>query len=218
MLWIETKTLDEAKSLYDRMWGLELHEAEGVTIGRVRGEGLYEDGVFWSEAIAKLMNDPPARLDMAIRYLPLPGAFHQAARALRAIVRERRKQKADYGPELRQLFHLAAILSFSVDYAPRLKQPGYNVFAHVPFAEFQSMSLTWDILGCDQLRLLTKTDRRWMIEAWGEPPIHMTAHDKYQRVWERYEDVLIADDRNRKDSLGAELRGMLTEFKRAAGP
>lgn len=195
MLWIETKTPEDAKFLYERMWGVELREGDGVTQLRVRGEGLSEKGEFWGDAIAKLKDDPKARLDMAFRHLPLPGAFHQAAVALRSIIRDKRKQKSDYLSELTQLYHLAAILSFSIPYAPRLKQPGYNVFACVPFAEFQRMSLTWQTLGCEKLDLLSKTDRRWMFEAWGEPPCHTTAHEKYQSLWDRYEDMLIAEDR-----------------------
>lgn len=209
MLWIETKTADEARALYEGMWGIEVHDADGVTTARVRGDGLQEGNVFWGDAIAKLKDDPQARLTMAIRHLPLPGAFHQAGRALRAIMRGKRKQKEDYASELHQLYHLAAMLSFGIAYAPRLKQPGYNVFAHVPFSEFQAMSLTWGALGCEQLPLLAKTDRRWMIEAWGEPPVHTTAHDKYRSVWDRYEDVLIAEQQERDERLIAELRELM---------
>lgn len=198
MLWIETKTPEDAKLLYDRMWGVEMREVEGVAQLRGRGESLSEDGEFWGDTIAKLKDDPKARLNMAIRHLPLPGAFHQAAVALRTIIRDKRKQKSDYSSELGQLYHLAAILSFAIPYAPHLKQPGYNVFARVPFAEFQTMSLTWQTLGCEKLDLLSKTDRRWMVGAWGAPTVHTTAHEKYLNVWKWYEDMLIAEDRSNR--------------------
>jgi len=83
---------------------------------------------------------------MAKRHLPLPGAFWQAAIALRDIIRQARKQKIDYLPALEELYRLAVIDSFCLPYAPRLQQPGYNVMARVPFSEFESMSLTWEHL------------------------------------------------------------------------
>lgn len=130
---------------------------------------------------------------MAMRHLPLPGAFHQAAVSLRAIIREKRKQKTEYEPYLIPLYHLAAILSFCIPYAARLKQPGYNVFARVPFSEFSRMSLAWNALGYEKLNLLTKMDRKWMVAAWGEPKIHTTAHEKYLPIWNQYEDLLIKE-------------------------
>jgi hypothetical protein len=44
------------------------------------------------------------------------------------------------------------------------------------------------------LELLTKTDCRWMREAWGHPPVHTTAHHQYYEVWQRYEDILIKEN------------------------
>jgi hypothetical protein len=49
----------------------------------VRGEGLSENGEFWGDAIRRLKDNAQERLNMAKRHLPLPGAFWQAAIALR---------------------------------------------------------------------------------------------------------------------------------------
>jgi len=73
------------------------------------------------------------------------------------------------------------------------------VLARIPFSEFESMSLTWNALGCEELELLTKRDRCWMREAWGEPPAHSTAHQKYIDIWNRYEDLLIKENIPRLD-------------------
>jgi hypothetical protein len=193
MLWIESKTPEDARRIHDRLWGVENHESDGQTLFRARGEGLYEGGEFWADTIAGLKDRPRERLALAMRHLPVPAAFTEAAAALRAIIREKRKQKTDCESELRQLHFLAAIQSFCIPYAPRLRQPGYNVLARVPFAEFQAMPLTWESLGCDRLALLSKTDRKWMVEAWGEPPVHTTAHEKHRLVWDRYEDMLLTE-------------------------
>jgi hypothetical protein len=196
MIWIETRTPEEARQIQERMWGIELRESAGGAEYRVRGDGLHENDEFWSDAIGKLKDDPYERLNMAKRHLPFPGAFREAAISLRAIIRRNRKQKTDCRSALEELYYLAAIWSFYVPYAPRLQQPGYNVLARVPFLEFESMSLTWATLGYEKLELLTKTDRGWMREAWGEPQIHTTAHREYRALWDSYEDILIEETRS----------------------
>lgn len=198
MLWIETRTPEDARHLQERMWGMELRETASGAEYRVRGDGLYEKGEFWANAIGKLKDAPLERLSMAKRHLPLPGAFRDAAISLRAIIRQSRRQKTDCSPALEELYRLAAICSFHLPYAPRLQQPGYNVLARVPFSEFESMALTWQTLGHEKLELLIKTDRGWMREAWGEPQTHTTAHQKYRDVWDRYEDILIEEAARRE--------------------
>lgn len=208
MLWIETQTKDEAKEIQERLWAIDAREMRGHTEYRVNGQGLCEKGEFWADAIRKLINDPEERLKMAKRHLPAPAAFREAALALRAIIRECRKQKTDFSAALTDLYRLAAIWSFYIDYAPRLKQPGYNVLARVPFKEFEAMSLEWETLGWEKLDLLTKTDRNWMREAWGEAPTHTTAYDKYRDVWERYENILITEESDRNSKFGRTLRSL----------
>jgi hypothetical protein len=78
--------------------------------------------------------------------------------------------------------------------------------ARVPFSEFESMSLTWETLGYEEMTFLTKTDLGWMREAWGEPPIHTTANLKYHDVWGRYENILIEEDQSRWQELSQLLR------------
>jgi hypothetical protein len=113
MLWIETRTPEETKQLFERMWGLELREKSGgVETYRVRGEGLSENGEFWGDAIRRLKDNAQERLNMAKRHLPLPGAFWQAAIALRDIIRQARKQKTDYLPALEELSGLRQLTAF----------------------------------------------------------------------------------------------------------
>jgi hypothetical protein len=196
MFWKDTKTPEEAKSLRDRMWGLERTAYnDGRIEWRVRGEGLYQNGEFWFDAIRKVRAWPHERLRMAEEHLPLPAAFQEAAVALRAIVRAHRVSGGEYGEELERLHKLAAIWSFYIPYAPRLQQPGGNVMERVPFAEFLAMDLSWNTIGCDRLSLLAKIDRRLMVTAWGEPKAHTTAHAQYQSVWDRYEDLLLGERR-----------------------
>ena len=138
MLWIETKTIDDAKQVYERTWGIVSHKTASGVEFNVRGENLFEDGVFWADAIKKIRNDPYDRLALAKRNLPLPAAFRETAISLRAIIRHQRKQMLDYGNPLKMLYRWAAIWSFYIPYAPRIKRRGYDVMARIPFSEFES--------------------------------------------------------------------------------
>jgi hypothetical protein len=193
MLWKDTKTAEDAKALYDGMWGLVKTVTTNRIEWRVRGDGLYRDGEFWFDAIRKARVDPIVRLSIAEEHLPLPGAFQEAAVSLRALIRRQRSSGEGYLAELEHLHSLAAIWSFCVPFASRLQQPGYNVMARVPFAEFKTMDLTWNTIGCEKLTLLAKTDRRLMLATWGAPCTNATAHDLYRSIWDRYEDMVIGE-------------------------
>ena len=52
-------------------------------------------GVFWADYIKTLRDDPEGRLVVARDYLPLPAAFREAAVALRALIRGKRKEGLD---------------------------------------------------------------------------------------------------------------------------
>jgi len=58
----------------------------------------------------------------------------------------------------------------------------------------EELPLSRSLFQYEKLDLLSKTDRRWMVEAWGEAPAHTTANERYRDVWDRYEDILIRED------------------------
>ena len=93
MLWTETATQEQANERYRRMWGTTFTETPEGLIGKVNGEGLSEGELFWADAIKGTQADPAARFAMAKRHLPLPTAFREAAIALRAMIRAKRKAR-----------------------------------------------------------------------------------------------------------------------------
>jgi hypothetical protein len=68
-----------------------------------------QSGDFWADRIKALRGEPVKRLALAIENLPLPASFREAAIATRALIRDKRKQKAEYDEELVLLYWLAAI-------------------------------------------------------------------------------------------------------------
>ena len=153
-------------------------------------------GEFWVDQIKNLRCDPEKRLTMALEHLPLPHAFKEAAVAVRAIIRERRKSKEAFEQYVTWLYWLAASRSFMVPYSERLREPGYNVMESVPGYVIRSLNFDYSTVGHEKLDLLNNTDRKWLVECWGEPEKHSTLNALHRDVWNEYEEKLIAKRRN----------------------
>lgn len=128
---------------------------------------------------------PEARLQNARKSMPLPAAFKEAAIALRALVRERRKQKQDYTDLLSELHRTAAQENFlgSTLYLEEIQEPGYNVAASIPREIWESLDIPYHEIGYEELDLLNKTDKKWLVETWGDPARHRSARQLHAEVW-----------------------------------
>ncbi len=174
---------------------LETHADTKVTV-RVRTfwkslEKVSEADDFWTDRLKQFSEEPQKRLRIALDNLPLPAAFKEAVLALRSMIRTKRKKKEDYAEELDVLYWLAVVRSFMLEYAPRLRQPGFNVFESIPAERIQTLPFSYQEMGYAKLALLNKTDCKWLAEAWGEPRTHMTLHALHQPVWDEYETKLV---------------------------
>ena len=205
MLWIETKTDDDARRRGEAQWTpVWAENGDGSATASVPGPEKV-DGQFWGDAIKEVQDDPAARLAMAERQLPLPGAFSQMAVARRAIIRQLKKEGKPFGDELRQLHYWAALSSWSVPYSEVLREPGFNVLESTPYAKLANLDLTYGVIGCDELLGLNKTDRKMMRDAWGEPKAHTTAHALYGELWREQESKLAAVRNKRRADIMNEI-------------
>lgn len=152
-----------------------------------RHRGELASGTFWADRIKTYYGDPSERLRIAMENLPLPGAFREAAVAVRALIRQRRKKSEDVTDWLQLLYWLAAVESFSIPYSERLQEPGFNVMESIPGHVVQSLQFSYQELGHAQLPLLNRTDVTWLEEKWGAPASHTTLHELHQAVWLEYE-------------------------------
>jgi hypothetical protein len=146
-----------------------------------------QSGEFWADRIKQLRGEPVKRLAVALENMPLPASYREAAIATRALIRDKRKQKASYDEELALLYWLAAINSFSIPYSEELKEPGYNVIESIPGKKLKGLPFSYKSLGYEKLELLNKTDIKWLTESWGEPDEHATLHEMHNDVWVEYE-------------------------------
>jgi hypothetical protein len=124
---------------------------------------------FWSDEARKARDQPHERLRIALENLPLPAAFREAAIALRQIIRERRKARESDEQEMLFLYSLAAVESFTsaTKYLEDLGTSAWSALEIMTPEDWQSLTFQWNSLGCNELPLLTKTDRRQMIDRWG---------------------------------------------------
>lgn len=193
--WHKTETFIDTKTFSTQFW-----QQHRVAI---------ESGEFWADEIKGLRGAPVERLRLAINNLPLPAAFREAAIAVRALIRERRKNSESIEDHLTLLYWLAAISSFSIPFSQRLKAPGFNVIQAVPGAVLKALSYSYSELGYKELELLSATDIKWFVEAWAEPQSHSTLYELHKQLWREYEDKLIDEHKAQDQRLISELRALL---------
>lgn len=157
-----------------------------------------QNGTFWADRIKTQKGSPHARLTTALENLPLPAAFREACIAARMLVRELGTDTNEGREMLNMLYWLAAVESFMLDYATVLKQPGFNVMESIPGSVIKELPFTFQQLGYNRLRLLNKTDKKWLVEAFGEPSTHRTLNDLHRAVWDRFE-LALTNKRSRQD-------------------
>jgi len=200
--WIYTQSDDEARKRAGAFW--------------LQAQKDLHAGEFWADEIKKYRDDPVRRLELAMANLPLPGAFEQAAVAVRALIRARRKASEPIEEDLSLLYWLAAVRSFMLEYAPRLKEPGFNIIEAIPGERLRSLSYDYAHLGYRELSLLNKTDIKWLIEAWGEPSSHATLNDLHEDLWNEYETKLIHRRKEDGEKFKSELASLV--LKEDASP
>ncbi len=192
--WYKIET-DKDIDLWNREFGsnafVEIDEDEFYSVRSKHFEKI-QAGEWWSDKIKKLRDKPHERLQLAIENLPCPAAFRECAIALRALIREKRKQKLELSVQLRMLYQIAAIESLSIPYSEALKEPGFNVMDSIPGGLIFKLPVSYDKLGYKRLELLNKTDAKWMIELWGEPEIHSTFNKLHNKIWAQYENRLLS--------------------------
>lgn len=160
-----------------------------------------QTGAFWADQIKQYRDQPDRRLQLAIENLPLPGAFREAAIAIRALIRGHIKKKHEFVDQLAFLYWLAAVDSFCLPYSEYLRQPGYNVMESVPGSVVKTLPFSYSELGYKHLSLLNKTDIKWCVMCWGEPVNHTTLNALHSSLWRKYEIELKLCQQQESDAI-----------------
>ncbi|MDO8908861.1 MAG: hypothetical protein Q7W55_10240 [Pseudohongiella sp.] len=121
------------------------------------------------------------RFEMALlcsdRAWPQSQSYEQAALTLRAAIKQARDNNSpDADKWLSALYRAAAESSMLYDKSPGEPDLRWQAIARsFSRTEVSQIDLPWVKIGANELRLLTKTDRKLMTQAWGEPEQHISA-------------------------------------------
>lgn len=122
-------------------------------------------------------------MELAAQAVPQLQALEQQSLILRAKVRVARQQGDDRGMQesLDALYRVAALASYLHDAAPANQNDGpRRLVDAVDTGNLDKLSLPYEEIGHDRLRLLRKTDRQLLELLYGAPRRHISA-----RQWHR---------------------------------
>ncbi|MDA7981220.1 MAG: hypothetical protein MPJ79_02405 [Alphaproteobacteria bacterium] len=188
--------------------------SDGTSHARV---GVNYDMNFWSSHTELSAHE---RLKGAMWNLPLPAAFRDAPVAIRAIIRQARKDGEGYEDYLRLLYEIAAVcsfLDFSLQEVDGEACLGFNVVETLGGANIRALRYSWETLGYQNLALLKATDVKWMVAAWGEPSAHTSLNEMYRQKWMSAVTDVLNKQRNDRENQVAELRRLIAEHKASRG-
>lgn len=107
-----------------------------------------------------------------------PHGSEGVAKELRALIRERRKAKAPHHDLLQALYGICIAADLSKSLAFEGTQPHYMA-RFVDINEFQPVVIDYGTMGYQCIEALSKTDVKWLVEAFGEP----AEHQAFDALW-----------------------------------
>jgi DNA polymerase-3 subunit epsilon len=107
-----------------------------------------------------------------------PHGAGAVAKELRALIRERRKAKEPYADLLRALYGACVAADLAKSVAFEGTQPHYMA-RFVDSGDLQPIKLEYGSMGYQCIESLSKTDVKWLIEAFGEP----AEHQSFDALW-----------------------------------
>jgi len=113
--------------------------------------------------------------------------LRKALIALRKTIRKRRKENADWHSPLTALYRIAALdtLVHTKEQIYDVGMPGDVIENYLSKKEVAAIDIDYEQLGYECMPLLNKTDKKWIIEAWGEREYHSTVFDAYREFYDR---------------------------------
>lgn len=145
----------------------------------LRSEATAEQAGDWREQCKELRQAHlfEQALVCADQAWPLFQSYEQTALTLRAAIKQAQQDASpEFDKWLTTLYRTAAEASFLYDKVAGEPELRWQSIARTySRQELRRIELPWIDIGADKLRLLTKTDRKLMIQAWGDPRQHISA-------------------------------------------
>ena len=144
--------------------------------------GTATEDSFWLTEVQRNKTNPYKRYQSAFKRSSYPAAFREAALGLRAIIRDKAKNKQSFEKELTELYKIAVWQSFSMPYSERTKMVGYRILERIPGSVIANLDYDYQDIGYEKLELINKTDAKKLVELWGEPNGHKTLLEAYPKL------------------------------------
>lgn len=141
---------------------------------------------FWADKVkqSKQNGSSDEIIKAASKNIPLPAAFREIAIATRKDIRIRRKANLDTSDLLRKLYKWAVIENFFSDIQwNRILSD--KILHSVSLSCIKGINTSYHQIGYKNLGLLNKTDLKWLVEAFGESEVHVTAQDANMVLWQK---------------------------------
>ena len=110
-----------------------------------------------------------------------PHSASELAKALRALIKERRKAKQPSSDLLLALYGVSAIADLSSSLAFEGTQPHYMA-RFVSLTELQAVQCDYATMGYQCSKSLLKTDIKWLVEVLGEPSEHQSFNAVFPHI------------------------------------
>ena len=147
----------------------------------------------------RLRDDSETKYEWLVPFLPLelakldqlkpfqsrgPSSLVEVAKVFRALIRERRKAKQPYDDLLRALYGTCVLN----DFAESLAFEGTVAQAmtgYVDIHELQRIRVDYSMMGYERISSLSKTDIKWLVEAFGEPVKYPSFNNEFPHARNR---------------------------------
>ena len=123
-------------------------------------------------------------LSTCSKALPQLGAFKQCLLILRAQIRTLKKAQQADDAALALLYQHGAMASFFHHKGPGQKPLSPSACKKIDYSKFAHLRTPYQELGYEHLSLLTKTDIKWLTQAWGEPNAHTPIRELHAEQWQ----------------------------------
>ncbi|MEM1451854.1 MAG: VRR-NUC domain-containing protein [Planctomycetota bacterium] len=157
------------------------------------------------------------RLASALTGSNVPAVYRSASVALRAMIREKRKAKEDWTTELAFLYAVQAEAEFLWDVPYRADDDyGMSTFEKIDREVLDRIEYPYSEIGYERIEGLGKTDRKWLVEAWGEPAQHRAPSEFHGDLRRRETEAIRKHDakmkKRRDDEFRKSMKGLGVTF------
>lgn len=141
----------------------------------------------WQDEVTALKNAGHYAEAAAVcqKQLPLWGAFNQLCMLIRSELKESKLPPEQRESLLSRLFHTAAIAEFLHDKSGDSEKLSNSQLRKLNLEDIRALKFPYNDIGYAHLRLIRKSDIKFMVETWGRPDGHTTPRKYHAQWWQK---------------------------------